>query len=191
MAADRLFELDADLLALATALEGHPDNVAAALHGGFVDLRRRRGHALRSARRAWRRVLVVPHEAVRTTQARARAAGRGPASPTRSSTSRTARCSRSGLARGDWDLSRAASPTACTSTAARTSSRARWSSSAARAELGALGATISGAGPTVLVWARFDADRRASSRRCGARPRAGPTSSARRSSRTGADVRAL
>src|SRR5919201_6287964 len=36
MAADHLFELDADVLALATELEGHPDNVAAALCGGFV-----------------------------------------------------------------------------------------------------------------------------------------------------------
>src|SRR5471032_1729017 len=36
MAADHLFELVADLLALATEIEGHPDNVAAALLGGFV-----------------------------------------------------------------------------------------------------------------------------------------------------------
>src|ERR1700719_2973660 len=36
MAADHLFELDADLLAEAAAIEGHPDNVAAALRGGFV-----------------------------------------------------------------------------------------------------------------------------------------------------------
>src|SRR6476661_970210 len=36
MAADHLFELDADLLTHATQLEGHPDNVAASLHGGFV-----------------------------------------------------------------------------------------------------------------------------------------------------------
>src|SRR3954470_411379 len=36
VAADHLFELDADLLALAVELEGHPDNVAAALYGGFV-----------------------------------------------------------------------------------------------------------------------------------------------------------
>src|ERR1700731_1959967 len=36
MAADHLFELDADLLEQASELEGHPDNVAAALHGGFV-----------------------------------------------------------------------------------------------------------------------------------------------------------
>src|ERR1700677_4801998 len=36
MAADHMFELDADLLAHASALEGHPDNAAAALYGGFV-----------------------------------------------------------------------------------------------------------------------------------------------------------
>ena len=36
MAADHVFELDADLLAHATELEGHPDNVAAALRGGFT-----------------------------------------------------------------------------------------------------------------------------------------------------------
>ena len=36
MAADHMFELDADLLALATEIEGHPDNAAAALEGGFV-----------------------------------------------------------------------------------------------------------------------------------------------------------
>src|SRR3984885_11389458 len=36
MAADHLFELDADVLALACELEGHSDNVAAALLGGFV-----------------------------------------------------------------------------------------------------------------------------------------------------------
>ena len=46
MAADHLFELDADLLALATELEGHPDNVAAALHGGFVICADGHRHAL-------------------------------------------------------------------------------------------------------------------------------------------------
>src|SRR5271167_4450983 len=36
MAADHLFELDADVLSMAGELEGHSDNVAAALLGGFV-----------------------------------------------------------------------------------------------------------------------------------------------------------
>ena len=36
LAADHMFGLDADVPALAAEIEGHPDNVAAALHGGFV-----------------------------------------------------------------------------------------------------------------------------------------------------------
>src|SRR5829696_3047168 len=36
VAADHMFELDAPLFELAAELEGHPDNVAAALLGGFV-----------------------------------------------------------------------------------------------------------------------------------------------------------
>ena len=35
-AADHLYELDAPLFEHALAIEGHPDNVAAALLGGFV-----------------------------------------------------------------------------------------------------------------------------------------------------------
>jgi homoserine kinase len=35
-AADHMYELDAPLFEHAAELEGHPDNVAAALHGGFV-----------------------------------------------------------------------------------------------------------------------------------------------------------
>ena len=70
MAADHAFELDADLLELATELEGHPDNVAAALLGGFVvcaDGRAARFEPPTGLEAA----LVVPHRAVRTKQARA------------------------------------------------------------------------------------------------------------------------
>ena len=58
-----------------------------------------------------------------------------------------------GLRSADLDLV-AARPraTASTSRAAASSTRARWRSSTRPRELGALGATISGAGPTVLVW---------------------------------------
>ena len=38
------------MLARATEIEGHPDNVAAAIYGGFVDLRRRGGGAPSAAR---------------------------------------------------------------------------------------------------------------------------------------------
>src|SRR5207302_8903703 len=36
LAVDHIFELDADVAALATELEGHPANAAAALEGGFA-----------------------------------------------------------------------------------------------------------------------------------------------------------
>ncbi len=56
--------------ALATELEGHPDNVAAALLGGFVICAD--GQATRlDAPAGLEAVLVVPHEAVRTKEARA------------------------------------------------------------------------------------------------------------------------
>jgi len=49
---------------------GHPDNVAAALRGGFVVLRRRRGGALRGTT-GLEALAVVPDQAVGTLQARA------------------------------------------------------------------------------------------------------------------------
>ena len=85
-AADHLFELDADLFALATELEGHPDNVGAALHGGFVicDGPDVRGIPAPDELEA---VLVVPGEAVRTSLALARRCPTACRSPTRSPTS--------------------------------------------------------------------------------------------------------
>src|SRR4051812_11446798 len=70
MAADHLFELDADVLALAAELEGHPDNVAAALHGGVVVCAD--GAVTRlDPPVSLEAVLVVPREPVRTRAARA------------------------------------------------------------------------------------------------------------------------
>ena len=69
-AADHLFELDADLLGLATELEGHPDNVAAALRGGFVVCAD--GEAVRfEAPTGLEALAVVPLQEVRTRAARA------------------------------------------------------------------------------------------------------------------------
>src|SRR5205085_4878655 len=63
MAADHLFELDVDVLALATELEGHPDNVAAAVHGGVVICAD--GAVTRfDPPTGLEGLLVVPHEAV-------------------------------------------------------------------------------------------------------------------------------
>src|SRR5690606_11553215 len=69
MAADHIFELDADLLAAATAVEGHPDNVAAALLGGMVVCAD--GTADRLPLPGYlEAVIVAPGEPVRTSEAR-------------------------------------------------------------------------------------------------------------------------
>ena len=91
MAADHLFELDADLLALASELEGHPDNVAAALHGGFVICAD--GSATRFEPPTGLEALaVVPAGAGAHARGARGAAGAGADARTRSSTSPTARC---------------------------------------------------------------------------------------------------
>src|SRR6202020_310927 len=70
LAADHLFELDADVAAHAVELEGHPDNVAAALSGGFVICDGPHIHRFEPPM-GLEAVLVVPHEPVRTLEARA------------------------------------------------------------------------------------------------------------------------
>jgi homoserine kinase len=75
LAADHLFELDADVLGHATAIEGHPDNVAAALYGGFtLALPEADGRvALRRFRvpEAWIPVAFIPQRESRTDDMRA------------------------------------------------------------------------------------------------------------------------
>src|SRR5271169_2924357 len=69
MAADHLFELDAELLKEAAELEGHPDNVAAALRGGFVVCAD--GEAVRfDPPTGLEALAVVPEQPVRTRTAR-------------------------------------------------------------------------------------------------------------------------
>ena len=102
MAADHLFELDADLLALATDLEGHPDNVAACLEGGFVVCAD--GEVARLAPPTGLEALaVVPHEPVRTAAARAAVPGEVPIDDAVFNVAHAALLTL-GLARGDWDL---------------------------------------------------------------------------------------
>ena len=154
IAADSIFELDADLLAHATALEGHPDNVAAALLGGFVISAD--GQATRfEAPTGLEAVLVVPHVSVRTAQARAALPAEVPMADAVFNVAHGALLTL-GLVTGDWDLvsrglqDRLHQPH-------RAPLYPRSSALAARArELGALGATISGAGPTILVWSHYE-----------------------------------
>jgi homoserine kinase len=154
MAADHLFELDVDLFALACELEGHPDNVAAALHGGFVICTD--DYATRfDAPMGLEAVLLVPHRAVRTRQARAALPDQVPIADAVFNTAHGALLTL-GLARGDWDLvarglrDRIHQPYRAHLYPGSIAllERAR--------ELGALGATVSGAGPTVLFWTHYE-----------------------------------
>ncbi len=155
VAADHIFELGADLLALATDLEGHPDNVAASLGGGVVICADDRAHRITPP--DWlEAVLVVPHEAVRTKLARAALPSEVPMREAVFNVAHGALLA-VGLATGDPDL--IARGLADRLHQDRRAHLFRRSAELLRdaPALGALGATISGAGPTVLVWTQQDA----------------------------------
>jgi homoserine kinase len=154
VAADHMFELDADLLALATEVEGHPDNVAAALLGGFVIYAD--GQAARFEPPSGLEALaVVPEEAVRTRAARAALPAEVPMQDAVFNVAHAATLTL-GLAHGDWDLlARGLEDRLHQQRRAELYPRSLELAKRARS-LGALGATISGAGPTVLVWCFYE-----------------------------------
>jgi homoserine kinase len=154
LAADALTGDGGDLLAHATALEGHPDNVAAALRGGLVVCAD--GDAARfEPPPGLDALLVVPRTSVRTARARAALPATVPMADAVANVAHGALLML-GLARGDWDLvarglhDRLHEPHRAHLYPQSAALRAR------AAQLGALGATISGAGPTVLVWCLAD-----------------------------------
>lgn len=154
MAADHVFELDEDVLEHAIALEGHPDNVAAALQGGFVVVAD--GAAVRfEPPPELEGVLVVPHEAVRTEAARAAMPPEVPIGDAVFNVAHTALLM-IGLARSDLDLvARGLADRLHQPRRAHLYPRSMELVESAR-ELGALGATISGAGPAVLLWSHYE-----------------------------------
>ena len=154
LAADHLFELDADVPALARELEGHPDNVGAALAGGFVICDGARTHRF-DAPMGLEGVLVVPHEPVRTAEARAALPEVVPIADAAFNVAETAKLIL-GLQTADWDLiAGALGDRLHQPYRAHLYPRSAELLDSAR-ELGALGATISGAGPTVLVWTHYE-----------------------------------
>ncbi len=154
LAADHMFELDADVLAHACELEGHSDNVAAALHGGFVICAD--GRATRFEPPTGLEALaVVPEQAVRTSAARAALPQQVALSDAVFNVAHGALLTL-GLARGDWDmLAHGLHDRLHEQQRAPLFPRSYELALRAR-ELGALGATISGAGPTVLVWCFYE-----------------------------------
>ena len=155
LAADSMFELDADVLAIASELEGHPDNVAAALMGGFVICADGRAERF-GVPPGLECALVVPREPVRTKQARAALPAEVPIADAVFNVGQASLLVL-GLARGDLSIiarglgDRLHQPH-------RAHLYPRSAELVAEApRLGALGATISGAGPTVLVWTPYEA----------------------------------
>ncbi|MFP5363409.1 MAG: homoserine kinase, partial [Thermoleophilia bacterium] len=154
-AAAHMFELQEDLLGHVAELEGHPDNAAAALLGGFVIVTD--GDVARfEPPDGLEAVIVVPHAAVRTAVARKALPDAVPLADAAANVARGAMLTL-GLATGDLSLvgrglaDRLHQPY-------RAPLFPRSAALLARAsELGAIGATISGAGPTVLFWTQADA----------------------------------
>ncbi len=154
IAADSLFELDADVRDHAVALEGHPDNVAAALHGGIVICDGPATHRL-APPPGLEAVLVIPAEPVRTAQARAAL----PETVTLADAAFNVACASTlvlGLVRADWALIAAGLRDRLHQPYRAHLYPRSAALVAAAPSLGALGATISGAGPTVLCWCHYE-----------------------------------
>lgn len=157
VAADHIFELGLNrqqFLERAAELEGHPDNVAAALCGGFV-ICSGKGKDLIATRvdapEGLEGVLVIPYEEVSTSKARESIPAEVPIADAVSNVSAAAHLAL-GLSSGDFDLiSRGLADSLHQERRRALYPKSMEIVESAR-ELGAIGATISGAGPTVLVW---------------------------------------
>ena len=155
LAASHMFELQEDLLGHVGELEGHPDNAAAALLGGFVIAAG--GDVARfEPPDGLEGVVVVPRFAVRTAIARKALPDKVPMADAVANVGRAALLTL-GLTTGDFSLigrgleDRLHQPYRehLFPQSMALLRRAR--------EFGAIGATISGAGPTVLFWTQADA----------------------------------
>ncbi len=155
-AADHIFELGSDLLAQSTQLEGHNDNLAAALYGGFVVCTH--GHVARIDPPAGLEgVIAIPPAdgSVPTEEARA---ALPPEVPMREAIASIAHSAYVvlGLERGDWDLiSRGLDDVLHQPRREHLYPQSMQLVRSTRG-LGALGATISGAGPSVLIWTTWE-----------------------------------
>ena len=153
MAADHMYELDADVYPQAVEIEGHPDNVAAALYGGFVVCTPEGAHRFDPAP-GLEGVIAIPPDPVPTHEARAALPSTVPITDAVYNVAHASLLVL-GLAKDDFSLIGAG-----LSDRLHQDRRAhlypRSMELVAQAEaLGAVGATISGAGPTVLFWCHW------------------------------------
>jgi homoserine kinase len=154
VAADHMFELDAPLFDLAARMEGHPDNVAAALLGGFVVCATDGPPVRFEPVPGLEGVVAIPSERVPTAEARAALPADVPLADAVFNTAHAALLVL-GLARGDLDLvARGLEDRLHQPRRAHLYPRSMELVEQARA-LGAIGASVSGAGPTVLFWCHW------------------------------------
>jgi homoserine kinase len=156
-AADHLFELALSreqMLVQAAAIEGHPDNVAAAIYGGFVVCSSEDGSPV-AARfdppEGLETIAVIPEEEVATEAARAAIPAEVPLADAVANVA-SASTLILGLQQADLNLVSRGLRDRLHQPPRRELYPRSMELVDAAAELGALGATISGAGPTVLVW---------------------------------------
>jgi homoserine kinase len=154
-AADHMYELDAPLFDLAVELEGHPDNVAAALHGGFVVCPGPGEAPVRfDPAPGLEGVLAIPGHEVPTAEARAAMPAELPLEEAVHNVGHAALLVL-GLAKDDFSLI-GRGLRDLMHQPRRRSLYPRSMELVDRAEeLGAVGATISGAGPAVLFWCHW------------------------------------
>ncbi len=151
-AADHLYELDAPIFDLARELEGHPDNVAAALLGGFVICA---GEPVRfDPPPGLEAVVAVPPGKVPTAEARAVIPDEAPLEETVHNVAH-ASLLMLGLARDDFSLIGRGLADRLHQERRRDLYPRSMELLERAEELGAVGATISGAGPTVLFWCHW------------------------------------
>jgi homoserine kinase len=157
-AADHLFELALsreEMLPRATELEGHPDNVAAAIYGGFVVCGSGPDGGPSAARfdppDGLEGIAVIPAEEVSTKLAREAIPAEVPLADAVANVAAASQLVL-GLRSADLDLvSRGLADAIHQPRRRDLYPRSMEIVDAAR-EMGAVGGTISGAGPTVLVW---------------------------------------
>jgi homoserine kinase len=157
-AADHLFELALtreEILVRATELEGHPDNVAAAIYGGFVVCGSDPDGAPLASRfdppDGLEAIAVIPPDKVSTRLAREAIPAEIPLADAVANVSSAAQLVL-GLQSADLDLVARGLGDRIHQPRRRHLYPRSMEIVDSATDLGALGATISGAGPTVLVW---------------------------------------
>jgi len=154
-AADHMYELDAPLFELAAELEGHPDNVAAALHGGFVICPGPGEAPVRfDAAPGLEGVLAIPDHEVPTSAARAAMPSELPVGEAIHNVGHAALLVL-GLAKDDFSLIGRGLRDLIHQPRRRDLYPRSMELVDRAKDLGAVGATISGAGPTVLFWCHW------------------------------------